>query len=287
MGKIYSIIFLMLFTTTITFGQDTLAGWTFPTGTTADSIADISNALNTSKAIKTLGGTSTIDFSKNGFTTFAAAATGWDGGANTKYWQIEINTSGYNAIKINSLQQSGGNKPGPRDFKIQYKVGVAGTWADVPGSTIVTANDWTTAVISDLSVPSDCYNQPSVFLRWLMASDTSTAATPALVLATGIDKIDNLFITGTLATTIVPDNFSSPGIEIYPNPCSSEIFVNAGSVKNNMTYEVMSCTGNTIKTGRIENKNQQQIFVGDLNAGYYFIRISNDQTTFLKKFIVM
>jgi hypothetical protein len=287
MRKIYSFFILMFFTSIITLAQDTLAGWTFPTGTAVDSIANISNAQNIADVIKTIGGTSAVDFSKNGFTTFAATVSGWDGGANTKYWQIEINTSGYNGIKINSLQSSGGNKPGPRDFIIQYKVGATGTWTDIPGSTIVTANDWTTAVINNLSVPSDCYNQPSVFLRWLMASDTSTATPPALVLSTGIDKIDELYITGTLATTIVSDDNSKPVIDIFPNPCTSELFVNAGSLENKISYEVMSAAGILIKKGRIENMDQQRIFVGDVNSGYYFIRISTDESTFLKKFIVL
>jgi hypothetical protein len=286
MKKIYSIIILMLFTTTITFAQDTLAGWTFPTGTSTDANPDYHITANAAMTITTQGGTSAIDFTKNGLTTKAAQTTGWDGGSNLKYWQIELNTAGYENLKLSSKQTAGGANPGPRDWKAQYKLGTSGSWTDIPNTTLINANNWTSAVLANVSIPTACDNQTSVFIRWLMTSDTSITP-PALVLANGTTKIDDIFITGTVATTIVPEIFSDQNIQLFPNPCTSELFVNAGSLENKLSYEVVSPTGIIVKKGRIENIDQQRIFVGDLNSGYYFIRISTDKSTFVKKFIVM
>jgi len=87
--------------------QVLLARWTFPTGNASDSIADGGIAANLNKAIHTEGGTSAIDFSKNGYTTKAAQATGWDNGADLKCWIVEITTANYENLKISSRQQSG------------------------------------------------------------------------------------------------------------------------------------------------------------------------------------
>ena len=83
-------IFLILsatFMSCLANGQTTLAGWTFPTGTSADAAADQGIASAFVKVISAEG-TSAIDFSKNGNTTKSAQATGWDGGNDKKFWQV-------------------------------------------------------------------------------------------------------------------------------------------------------------------------------------------------------
>lgn len=286
MKKLYSLITLMLFSTTIIVAQDTLAGWTFPTGTGSDANPDHAITANVAMTITTQGGTSAIDFTKNGLTTKAAQTTGWDGGVNLKYWQIEINSTGYENLKLSSKQTAGGANPGPRDWKAQYKLGTSGTWTDIPNTTLTNANNWTSAALSNVSIPSACNNQASVFIRWLMTSDTSITP-PALVLSNGTTKIDDIYITGSVATTIVPENYPEPDIKLFPDPCSSELFYNINSEYKNMTFQILTCAGMLVKSGNIENTNRQSIFVGDLIAGYYFIRISSDKSTSLKKFIIM
>jgi len=64
--------------------------------------------------IFTMGGTSGIEF-KNGLDTKAAQVTEWDNGMDVKAWVIEISTENFENLTISSIQQSGGNDPGPKD----------------------------------------------------------------------------------------------------------------------------------------------------------------------------
>jgi hypothetical protein len=188
------ILFLTLISYSV-FSQSTLlAQWTFPTGTTGDSLTDGGNNINVGKYIHTVGGTSAIDFSKNGFATKSAQAIGWDNGNESKYWEIEISTTGYDSVLVSSRQQSGGANPGPRDFLLQYKVGVAGSWNDVDNGEIKVLNDWTTGVLNQVILPVDCENQTSVYLRWLVVSDTASNGT--ITASSGISKIDNIYVYG-------------------------------------------------------------------------------------------
>jgi len=274
-----TIILLAMFILATCFvkAQDTIAGWTFPTGTSADLKPNIHIPQDTAMMITTKGGTSTINY-KNGFTTYAAQATGWDNGENLKCWQIEINTKECQNLKLSSIQQSGGTYPGPRNYKVQYEIGYLGTWTDIPGATIITANDWTTGVLSNVDIPAACNNQDSVFLRWIMTSDTSSAVTPALVLSTGTTKIDNIIITGTKSQSNI-NELQAEIFSFYPNPARTSIFVNS-ALKSN--YKIISIEGKTLKTG-ILNK---ILDISDLSNGIYLFEIKNEKGLFIKKLII-
>jgi hypothetical protein len=263
---------------TIYFGkaQDTIAGWTFPTGTSADAYPDIRITQDSALIISTNGGTSVINY-KNGNPTFAAQAIGWDNGANLKCWQIIINTNGYKNLKLNSMQQSGGSYPGPRDYKVQYQIGSSGAWTDVPGAAIKIANDWTTGVLSNVEIPAACNNQDSVFLRWIMTSDTSSTP-PALVISTGTTKIDNIIITGTSSSSNI-NELTQEAFSFYPNPARSTIFINF-KLKSN--YEIFSIDGMLLKTGILS----KMIDVSDFYKGIYLFEIKNENGKFIKKLII-
>ncbi|MFH1296399.1 MAG: hypothetical protein ABIJ04_03895, partial [Bacteroidota bacterium] len=76
MKQIFTLLISLLLILPVSRGQELLAQWTFPTGNQSDSLADGGIPANLNKAIHTEGGgTSAIDFSKNGLTTKAAQAT--------------------------------------------------------------------------------------------------------------------------------------------------------------------------------------------------------------------
>ena len=119
----------------------------------------------------------------------------WQSGSGTKYWQIEVNTTGFFNLKLSSAQKSSGT--GPRDFKVQYKVG-AGAFTDLPGGSITTADDnFISGVLTNLSLPVSCENQPSVFIRWIMSSNTNVNGN-ANVAGGGTSRIDNIVISSVI-----------------------------------------------------------------------------------------
>ncbi|MEI6123490.1 MAG: T9SS type A sorting domain-containing protein [Bacteroidota bacterium] len=266
-SKLLLFFVLFLMANVASFAQDTIAAWTFPLGTSADANPDYHNANNTTMLITTQGGTSVIDFTKNGLTTKAAQTTGWDGGANVKFWQIEINTTGYNNLKLYSKQTSGGSFAGPRDWKSQYRIGASGTWADIPGTTLVNANNWTSAVISNVNIPVAAYNQASVFIRWLMTTDTSSAA-PALVASGGTTKIDDIYVLGANITAI-DETLAVSQTVVYPNPGSGQFTITA--LSPGAEIMVFNLLGKQVYSSVALSENPT-IDLGGFEKGVYFVR---------------
>lgn len=131
-----------------------------------------------------------------------ATSQGWDGADETeKYWLVTFSTTGLDNLKLTSKQK--GSNTGPKDFKIQYKVG-DGTWTDIPDATITVANDeYVIGKIENLDLPAALNNQASVNLRWLCTS-TARISGDAAVAAGGVNRLDVLITQG--AAPILSDN---------------------------------------------------------------------------------
>ncbi len=186
-------LFLVIISGSLLFSQTTIVEWNFP-NSPDDSLSDAGIPPNALKIISPVGTTGSISY-PNGFTTQSISTTGWTDGLDTKYWMIEFSTSLYNQLTVSSRQQSSGT--GPRDFKIQYRVGLAGIWTDLAGTNpIIVANNFTLGVVNEIPLPSVCDDQPSVFLRWIMISNN--AVTGGVVAGTGTSRIDNIQIVSAL-----------------------------------------------------------------------------------------
>src|SRR6185436_5770698 len=106
------------------FSQLTLEEWNFPSNPD-NAIVDVSIPPNAAQTIITVGGTSAISYGVNtGATTWCAWCTNWTGGSGIKWWEIQVNTTGYFNLELSSKQTS--SNTGPRDWKAQYKIGAAG-----------------------------------------------------------------------------------------------------------------------------------------------------------------
>jgi hypothetical protein len=188
--------------------QPIIAGWNFP-DPGANATVDISTPANTGATITTQGGTSAVGFTFVGATTLSAHATNWNTGANVKCWQIEVNTVGFENIEISSRQRSSGT--GPRNFALQYRLGAAGIWTAVPNGAIVVADDFVSGALNSLPLPAACWNQPSLFLRWIMTGNVNVNA--GTVATTGTSRIDDIQI---VANTT--DHFRSIASGIWHDP---------------------------------------------------------------------
>lgn len=180
------------------WGQTTLATWNFPNDPD-NAICDGGIAANAAKTISTVGGTSAIDYDQSGATTNCANATSWNGGSGTKYWYINIVTTGYYNITVSSAQRGRdwGSNRSPRDFRLEYNVGSG--WVAVPGGSITVDNNFTTGVLSDLALPAACDNQAALQLRWIMTSNTSIGGNT--VNSSGYNRIDDIVVEGYLPGT--------------------------------------------------------------------------------------
>ncbi|MBI5218071.1 MAG: endonuclease/exonuclease/phosphatase family protein [Bacteroidia bacterium] len=186
----------------------TIVEWNFPPNP-KDQYADAGIALNydpiTPSNSKTITSTltSAINYTYSGQQSLSAYATEWDNGSGTTFWQVEFNTTGYNTLKLTSYQRSSGT--GPKDFKIQYKIG-AGAWTDVASGTVTVGDNWTGGVITNLALASACDNQSSISIRWIMTSNTAVGG--GGVASGGSSRIDNIKIIGTSGNTITTSSIS-------------------------------------------------------------------------------
>ena len=176
----------------------TVVGWDFDD---ENETADEGVVANSSKIItKTGGGTTSYVAGYNGAGIGGQAISSggnnaWTDGANSKYWEISFETTGFMNMTLSSAQFSSGT--GPRDFKVQYKIGAEGTYTDVPDSSIVlggSGTDWT-GVLTGVPLPVACDNQPVVYLRWIMTSNTQFSGS-GNVGSGGTSRIDNIKIVG-------------------------------------------------------------------------------------------
>lgn len=189
-----------------------VALWNFPNNPD-DAVADGGIAANASSTITVVGGATPLIFSTAGATTNSANATNWQSGNLTKYWEVSFATTGHTSIRVSSKQR--GSNTGPRDFKLQYKIGAGGTYADVPGApAIVAANNYTAGILTNVALPSTCDNQASVYLRWIMTSNTAVNGTA--VVTGGSANIDDIVIDGRPSTFVQPyENFNVGNVTSY------------------------------------------------------------------------
>lgn len=261
MNKFVLLIAALFFISLGSNSQVLVVGWTFP-GSMAGATEGIE--ANIGQEIYTMGGTSDIEF-KNGLETKAAQVTEWDNGIDVKAWVVEITTSDFENLTISSIQQSGGNDPGPKDFKLQYSI-QTDVWVDIVGGEISVENDWTTSAVENLALPTECEEQELLKLRWLMASNEASGA-GGDVLETGKSKIDDILIHGELIDGINnPETLSS--LSIYPNPTQGNVAL--VSDKNIENVQLISLTGQVVKSLN-SNSPILNLNLSNLPKGTYFL----------------
>ncbi len=267
MKKISLLFMMFLAAGAIAFSQNTvLAGWTFPGNSLA---ADTGLSVNLTQEITTMGGTSAIEL-KNGFTTKAAQATGWDSGMDSKAWLIKLSTLGYHELTISSRQQSGGTNPGPKDYKIQYSIDSGTTWMDVTGGNVTVENDWETSFVDNLSLPADCDDQSDLWFRWIMTSN-ETSGTGGTVTSDGVDKIDEIYVSGAQINGI--GDSREIIVQISPNPASEYLYLLSDKTMNLVSIHDLS--GKLVLRTALDSKNAT-IDVRSLTNGIYILSISDN-----------
>ncbi|HRH37472.1 MAG TPA: PKD domain-containing protein, partial [Flavobacteriales bacterium] len=244
-------------------GSTVLAEWNFPS-VGADAVADAGIAANSTKTISTVGGTGTVLYTSGGATTNSASADTWTSGSGVKYWQVELETTGFSQVAVSSKQRSSGT--GPRDFALEYKIGAGGTWTAVGGGTVLVGNDvaMTIGSLSNVQLPVACSNQASVFLRWIMTSNTSQNG--GTVAGTGTSRIDDIVITGRVPSFV-------SGYENLSTGNVTSTMVSGLAALTDHYYRVRS-TGGTCSTGG----NSNTIMVTTAAVPVYYSRATGNVT---------
>jgi hypothetical protein len=200
MKNVFLILIFVLVFSGAKAQQDTIVAWTFPTGNLTDSVADAGLPGNLANTIRAEGGAGPLEMTTGGV-THAIQAANWDNGQDAKFWSIKFKAEGYENLVLYSVQKSDATDFGPQDWKVQYKLGGSGTWTDITGGIVTCDNTWGGAVVTALPIPVTGQGSTSIFVRWIMTSNTATDGNA--VLATGKSAIDQIVVFGTPETPIV------------------------------------------------------------------------------------
>ena len=268
--------------------QDTLVGWTFPEGS-KNSVSNIGNVLNKggmfieADSIDEIPFTPSISFSFNGYLTKSAATINWDHAKDLKCWKFSCDATGYQNLHVYARVSSDSNQPGPREFKIQYRLGCCSpTWYDVPGAApFKVSKDWTTGYINGVIIPADADSMAGFQVRFVCISDTATDGT--ILKTTSRSLIDEVYVTGNKMTSI-NEYWVDQNIEIFPNPASDVIYIT--SQKNISDYRLFDLSGKLLKSER-ENSTSFKLNCSEIKPGCYFIDLNlKDNYHFRQKLII-
>jgi hypothetical protein len=202
----------------------------------------------------------------DGATTYAAATTGWDNGTDVKFWSIKFKANNYANFKLSSKQKSDATNPGPRDFKIQWRLS-SGTYADVAGGAVTLGADWTTGVVTNLPVPITGQGTGSVYIRWIMATNTNING--GTVASTGQSMIDDILLTGT--STLGEDEILFTNrLKVFPSPNNGSFTLSSTEPMD--AVSVTDITGKILQT--ISSPSQKQaITITGAKSGLYLLKV--------------
>lgn len=266
--------------------QDTVTGFTFPADSGPDSLnANYGTDQNMGYDIRfeddATGDQGDVSLTNGaGGDGYSATADGWDNGANNKYWSIKFKTYDFKEMMLYSKQRSGGNKPGPKYFKIQYRISGSDVWTDLTSTDIEVANDWSTGVVDGLVLPGEVSNCPeSVYIRWLMASNESSGGGD--VQPDGVSKIDDIFVIGTNNEGVEEILFAK--VKVFPNPASESIAIDAPF--NIQRVDIYAINGALIKSYDASQVHDMKL--GNISKGKYLLSIYKDNTTKITKKLII
>ena len=97
------------------------------------------------------------------------------------------------------------------------------------------------------------------------------------------------WVTRTVTTSQVGiSNFEiqNPEFELYPNPATSEVTVSVNNLEiQNSKFEILTLSGQVLDQFKIQNS-KFKIDISSLPAGAYFLRLTSEDSTAVRKLIV-
>ena len=93
-------------------------------------------------------------------------------------------------------------------------------------------------------------------------------------------KIDNMRFEGQIGI----DDVEVTQFQLYPNPATSKLFVDFPE-KNISKVEILDASGQIVSVQQFSDYNNVVVDVEELSSGYYFMKLSDGQSVWIKQFV--
>ncbi len=166
----------------------------------------------------------------------------------------------------------------PTYGSIDYSINGGTTWTNIttPVSRYSGQSTWTTATITSSQV-TGLLNQSDLRLRFGFTL-SGYGNNPAFA-------IDNLSITGDVATAVAPTLRSKANVNVLMSADGEELFVNADPLSGASVITVYNLLGKEMLSLTSKNDGAEKINIHNLTAGIYMVRIDNEAGTTMRKII--
>jgi hypothetical protein len=143
----------------------------------------------------------------------------------------------------------------------------SGTYADVAGGAVTLGADWTTGVVTNLPVPITGQGTSSVYIRWIMATNTNING--GTVASTGQSMIDDILLTGT-STLGENEILFTNRLKVFPSPNNGSFTLSSTEPMD--AVSVTDITGKILQT--ISSPSQKQAMtISDAKPGLYLLKV--------------
>jgi len=191
---------------------------------------------------------------------------------------LSLNASGRGNIRVQWTGETiipGDGSPTPRiwNLRLQYRIGTSGTFTDVPGPVeyIASASAGSPLTFGPSLLPSECWNQPVVQLRWIYfeSSAGSGGSRPKL-------RLDDITVNSDIYLGIDDTRFYADCLfNIYPNPAEDKFTITSNSTLQG-TVKVLDILGKEVLKQAF-SANGVRINCSSLLRGIYFIQLLDDE----------
>jgi hypothetical protein len=158
------------------------------------------------------------------------------------------------------------------------------TWNQIylkGGATLSTAPDMTAAAPTCFTPTSSQWRTDNVVLNSLVGQSSVMFAFENRSDWAEWLYIDNINIT---AVTGIAD-INAANFNLYPNPAASVVTIEGSSKSDKVHYSICNMLGAEVQSGNISagGAYTAKIEVGGLSSGMYFIKVSDENSSFTKK----
>lgn len=92
----------------------------------------------------------------------------------------------------------------------------------------------------------------------------------------------------TITASESPLTLEQPGISIYPNPATNYVTISFTDkkVKGKVLFTLFDLSGKVVFKSELGKEQSLRLFTGDLNKGFYMVKLSDGQNTYCEKLVV-